>query len=106
LKTDTDTSKVYNFIPNPSYDIKSSILDATFEYSTMIPTSDAFYREGRHYMTKEIKKDGIPRTCLHCLRLTNPQMGSFGYATITEKQCILYGFETTFALNIAHAHLK
>ena len=105
-RIDADTSKIYNFIPNPSYDLKSSILDASLEYSTMLPTTSAYYKEGRHYETKKVDTSTSERTCLHALRLTNPNMDSFGYATITEKQCILYGFETTFTMNIAHANLK
>lgn len=94
------------FIPNPSYDLKSSILDSNLEYSTAIPTTDEFYKEGKHYETSKVSLKNVPSTCLHTLRLTKPEKSSYGYATVTEKQWILYGFETTFTLNIANAHLK
>ena len=106
ITTQVGVPTTYNFIPNPSYDIQSSILNQMQQYSTMIPTTDSIYTEGRMYMTKKILLSSIPHTWLYALRLTNPNTNSFGYATILNKQKILYGFETNFSLNIAHANLK
>lgn len=103
---DPDTSKVYKFIPNPSYDIMSSKLDSSLEYSTQLVTDDSFFKDGEHYATQKIVKSEEPKTCLHALRLTNAAMNSYGYATITEKQCILYGFDTTFTVNLFGSHLQ
>ena len=72
----------------------------------MIPTTDAIYTEGRMYMTKKLLLSSIPHTWLFALRLTNPATNSYGYATISNKQKILYGFQTNFVVNIAHSNLK
>ena len=72
----------------------------------MIPTNDALFSDGKHYETRKILYTDIRTITMHALRLTNPTINSYGYATITEKQSMIYGFETSFSFNIMDPHLK
>lgn len=101
-----DTTKSVNFVPNPSYDPQSSILDSTLEYSTKVSVNDAFFLEGKHYETQKILYSDLQNVSFSALRLTNPTTNSHGYATITEKQSVIYGFDTEFTFNIMDPYLK
>ena len=48
----------------------------------------------------------IETVTFNALRLTNPVQNSYGYATITQKQKIIYGFESEFTFNIMDPKLK